>query len=102
MKPKSASNLIERLSTRRQGQTGSILVIGTLSIVVLFAFMGLALDSSYMYFHKRRMQTAADAGAFAGAQELLRNAAASNSVILAAAKNDTAVNAFTDSTNGIT
>ena len=38
--------------------------------MTIVAFMGLAFDSSYFYYEKRRVQTAADAGALAGAQEL--------------------------------
>jgi hypothetical protein len=86
---------------RRKGQSGSILILGTLAIFVLFAFMGLAFDASYMFFHKRRMQTAADAGALAGAQELLRNPTALNSTISTSALNDTSLNEFPDATNGI-
>src|SRR3954451_12824361 len=90
------------MSRRRQRQSGSVLILGALSIFVLFAFMGLALDASYMFFQKRRMQTAADAGALAGAQELLRNTAASNSTISTSALNDASLNEFTDATNGVT
>ena len=56
--------------------------------------MGLSLDSGYMYYQKRRMQTAADAGALAGAQEKLRNPLASYSTIQNAAYKDTSFNGF--------
>ncbi|MEP6539914.1 MAG: pilus assembly protein TadG-related protein, partial [Bryobacteraceae bacterium] len=86
--------------SRRNSRKGSVLIMGTLTMTVLFGFMGLALDMSYMYFHKRRMQTAADAGAIAGAQEILRGNA--NSAIVASAKNDTALDGFTDTASGVT
>ncbi len=89
----------------RSSRRGSILVVGTLSISVLLGFMGLALDASYLYYHKRRMQTAADAGAIAGALELLRGAVGTSSGasrVTAAAKNDTALNGFTDVQGGVT
>jgi len=76
---------------------------------VLLGFMGLALDASYLYYHKRSMQTAADAGAIAGALELLRgtvgtggSASSGGSRVTAAAKNDTALNGFTDAQGGVT
>ena len=61
---------------------------------VLFGFMGLAIDAGYMYFHKRRMQTAADAGALAGAQELMRRYSAPYSTVQTAAFKDTSLNDF--------
>ncbi|MBI1897394.1 MAG: hypothetical protein HYS04_12845 [Acidobacteria bacterium] len=68
-------------------------------IFALFGFLGLALDASYLYFHKRNMQTAADAGAFAGALEKMR--ASSSTAIVAAAKQDTSRNGFTDTVAGV-
>jgi len=65
---------------------------------VIMGFVGLALDASYMYFHRRAMQTAADAGAYGGAMELLR----SKSDTTAAAKYDTSLNGFTDGTGNVT
>jgi hypothetical protein len=92
----------------RSSRRGSILVVGTLSMSVLLGFMGLALDASYLYYHKRSMQTAADAGAIAGALELLRgtvgtggSASSGGSRVTAAAKNDTALNGFTDAQGGV-
>ena len=82
----------------RNPEQGSILMFGAITIFVVTAFVGLALDVSYMYFHKRTMQTAADAGAYGGAIELLRG----NSSATAAAKHDTALNGFTDGSNGVT
>ena len=56
------------------------------------AFMGLAFDASYLYFEKRRAQTAADAGAIGGAQELVRGTPAN---VTTAARKDTSLNRFT-------
>jgi uncharacterized membrane protein len=72
-------------------------MLGGVTIFVVMAFAGLALDASYMYFRKRAMQTAADAGAYAGALELLRG----NTSPTAAAKNDTALNGFTDGASSV-
>jgi len=65
---------------------------------VIMGFVGLALDASYMYFHRRAMQTAADAGAYGAAMELLR----AKSDTTAAAKYDTSLNGFTDGTGNVT
>lgn len=49
---------------------GSALVLITVSLVVLIAMAGLAIDLGYMYANKTRLQKAADAGALAGAGRL--------------------------------
>ena len=66
--------------------------------MTIVAFMGLAFDSSYFYYEKRRAQTAADAGALAGAQELMRG---SSTTITDAARKDTSLNRYTHQVNGI-
>jgi len=83
---------------KRNSEKGSILMLGALTIFVLLAFVGLSLDASYMYFHKRAMQTAADAGAYGGALQILRGKGNSTT----AAKTDTALNGFTDGTGNVT
>ena len=83
---------------RNNLQKGSIFLLGTVSIFVLIAFTGLALDACYMYFHRRAMQTAADAGAYGGALELLRG----KSDAEAAAKYDASLNGFTHGTGDVT
>jgi hypothetical protein len=86
--------------SRRHGERGSILMLGALTMTVLLAFAGLALDASYMYFHKRNMQTAADAGAYAGALEKLRGS--TDAEVLTAAYKDTAMNGFANGTGNVT
>lgn len=70
-----------------------------LSLVVIFAFLGLAIDVGYEQLVKIRMQTAADAAALGGAQEI-RASGPSN--VTASAKADAAVNGFTDGQNSVT
>lgn len=55
---------------RQRGQT---LVLVALMMVVLLAFVALALDGGNAYLQRRQMQTAADAGALAGAKLLCLN-----------------------------
>jgi Putative Flp pilus-assembly TadE/G-like len=90
--------IVNHRRNNRSREKGSILMLGTLTMFVVTAFAGLSLDASYMYFHKRAMQTAADAGAYGGALELLRG----NTGVTAAAKSDTALNGFTDGTGSVT
>jgi Flp pilus assembly protein TadG len=58
-----------KLSHRRQSP-GQILLLATICMVVLLGFTALAVDIGYLYSTRRRMQTAADAAAVAGATAL--------------------------------
>ena len=59
--------MFKRLWKKEDGQ---VLVMVALLLGVLLAFAALVIDVGTMYVAKREMQTAADAGALAGAQEL--------------------------------
>lgn len=87
------------LTTRARLQGGFVMVTMLLSLVVLLAFLGLAIDVGYEQFVKIRMQTAADAAALGGAQELR---ASGSSNLAASAKADAAANGFTDGQNSVT
>ncbi len=72
---------------------GQIVALTGLVLPVLLGVMGLALDGGLIYHVKRRIQTAADAGALGGAREIWRQ---NSSLVTSGAKNDTALNGFTD------
>lgn len=80
------------LRSRHARQRGNIPVATALLLPVLIGFAGLAGDSGNLYLVKRRMQTAADAGAVSGALELQRQASVAE--ITAAAKQDATLNGF--------
>jgi hypothetical protein len=69
-----------------------------LSVVALMAFLGLAIDVGYQQYVKTGMQTAADAAAVGGAQEL-RTSGSTN--LVSSAKADAAANGFTDGQNSV-
>src|SRR2546423_6651132 len=56
---------------RRRRKRAQSLVIVALSATALFGIIALGLDAGRLYFQRRDVQNAADAGALAGAQELL-------------------------------
>lgn len=60
-----------QLRKRKRAQS---LVIVALSATALFGIIALGLDAGRLYFQRRDVQNAADAGALAGAQELIPNA----------------------------
>src|SRR5438067_8725282 len=55
----------------RKGKRAQSLVIVALSATALFGIIALGLDAGRLYSQRRDVQNAADAGALAGAQELL-------------------------------
>jgi hypothetical protein len=84
---------------QKSRELGSILIPAAVVMLVLFAFMGLALDASYMHYYKRRMQTAADAAAVSGANQILR--AQSTDSVIASARDDSRRNGFEHAADGI-
>jgi uncharacterized membrane protein len=51
-------------------ESGQVLLLATMSMAVLLGFSALAVDIGLLYSTRRRMQTAADAAAIAGATAL--------------------------------
>ncbi len=78
---------------------GQMVALTAVVFPVLLGFMGLALDAGLIYHVKRRMQAAADAGALGGAREIWRQ---NSSRVTSGAKNDTALNGFSDANATIT
>ena len=60
---------------RRRRRRGQSLVIIALSATALLGIIALGMDAGRLYFQRRDVQNAADAGALAGAEELIANGA---------------------------
>lgn len=82
-----------------RARRGQIMVLFAMMVPTVLAFMGLSLDVGRYYHIKRRMQTAADAGAMGGAHELWRR---NFDLITPAAKGDSGLNGFKDGSNSVT
>ena len=54
----------------RRQENGVTLIYLALVLMVLIGFAGIAIDGSNVYMQRRRMQTAADAAALAGARSM--------------------------------
>ncbi|HET7727104.1 MAG TPA: pilus assembly protein TadG-related protein [Candidatus Limnocylindrales bacterium] len=63
-----------RAARQPSGPHGQVLVIFALALVALFAAAGLAIDIGRFYMEKRYLQNAADAGALAVANAMIRGA----------------------------
>ena len=74
----------------RKNESGQALVFAVLALgIVLMGFAGLGIDMGYMRYEKRLQQTAADAAAIAGANDILPGG------VTEAAQNAAAANGFT-------
>jgi len=85
---------------RRSQRRGFVLVTTVLSMAVLLAFLGLALDVGHLQLVKSRMQSAADAAALGGAQQIKMSGSSAGAA--AAARSDASRNGFTNGVNGVT
>ena len=83
--------------SHRRRSSGQILALATISLVVLLGFTALAVDIGFLYSTRRRMQTAADAAAIAGATALR-----DGQNYTKAADDVTSFNGFTNSQNSVT
>ena len=80
---------------RRNRQAGQALYLTAASLVVLMGFLGLGIDMGMLRYQKRIQQTAADAAAIAGAEEIPY----SSSGIPSAAQQAAADNGFSGAIN---
>jgi Flp pilus assembly protein TadG len=85
-------------SPRQSGETGQVLVIFALAMMVMIGIAGLALDGGATFAQRRSQQTAADLAAIAAANDYLLN---NNSAQASArARSVTSANDFTDGVDG--
>lgn len=64
--------MIARNAVPRRKERGSVVILTALAMVVLAAMATLAVDYGFLQYKRSQLQTAADAGALAGAMGLLR------------------------------
>jgi hypothetical protein len=85
---------------KRNREAGQALAAAALAMVALIGIIGLAIDMGYMRYQKRRLQSAADSAAIAGASEL-QYYSVGDSRITTAAQTDSASNGFQDGVNNV-
>jgi hypothetical protein len=82
------------------GRRGAILPLVAVTLIGLLALVALGIDGGILQRERRLAQNAADAGAQAGAQEILRTQI--QDTVYASARNEAARNGFADGVNGVT
>ena len=85
--------------TRPPGQAGQTLPLVALCLMVLMGFGGLAVDVGYWEYQQREQQSATDAAAIGGAQQLVYAGCPSQSAAQTSAYNDSASNGFANGSN---
>ncbi len=86
-------DLLSILRKAPWSRRGAILPLFAITFALLLLFLGLVVDGGIIFFERRRAQAAADAGAYAGALELLH---ANTAWVTPSAKADTKMNGFDD------
>src|SRR5579863_627127 len=82
-----------------RAQSGQVLPLIAISLTILMGFGGLAVDVSYLQYRQVKQQTATDAAALGGAQQLGHSNCASGANASAAALADANGNGFTNAGN---
>src|SRR4051794_25068408 len=87
---------------RLRSQRGQVILLVTLLMVPILGMVGIAIDSGYLFYTRRAMQTAADSAALAGSFDQANNSSTSLDTVKAAAKADAKTNGFEDTVNNVT
>lgn len=86
-----------RLALRFRDENGQTMIMLTIAFATMIALLGLVFDGGRLYYEKRRVQAAADAGAFAAVQELRRGHRNPDQQVKPAARRDVELNGYTAS-----
>jgi hypothetical protein len=78
------------------------MIMLALCFAMMLGMMGMVFDGGRIYFEKRHMQAAADAGAIAGVQEIKRRNRDASTQVIPAAKGDVLLNGYDDADANIT
>lgn len=86
-------------SARERGQ---VLPLIALSLTMLMGFAGMGVDTGYWAYQQRQQQSATDAAALGGAQQLLYSGCTSPSAAQTAAATDATANGYTNGIHNVT
>jgi len=87
---------------RRKGESGQVLPLIAICLAALMGFGGMAVDAGYWRYTQREQQSATDAAALGGAQQLIYSGCPNPIAAKTAGQKDASNNGFTDGTNGVT
>jgi uncharacterized membrane protein len=91
--------MISKLKKIHSEEKASFIIITALLLAILIGLMGLAVDTSYAFYVKSRMQAAADAAALGAATSMANGGSINNAKIVALSLSTS--NGFTNGTSSI-
>ncbi len=91
-----------RKALRMANKSGQTMMLFVLGFATMLALLGLVFDGGRIYFEKRHMQAAADAGAFAGVHELKRAHRDPDTEVKPAARYDVDLNGYDANNSTVT
>jgi len=89
------------LRERIRSERGQVILLVALLMVPILGMVGIAMDSGYLFYTRRAMQTAADTAAIAGSLDQVSSTSTLTSVTVAA-KADAKTNGFEDGVDDVT
>lgn len=84
-----------------RGESGQVLPLVALCFAMITGFAGMGVDVGYWRYQQRQQQSATDAAALGGAQQLLYSGCPSQTAATTAGQGDAAKNGFTNGTNSV-
>jgi Putative Flp pilus-assembly TadE/G-like len=94
--------LRRKLRMRRKGESGQVLPLIAICLTAIMGFAGMSVDIGYWEYHQREQQSAADAAALGGAQQLAYAGCPSQNSAQTAAYTDVGTYGYTNGANGVT
>src|SRR6202035_1658911 len=86
---------------KRRGESGQVLPLIALCMASLMGFGGMAVDVGYWRYQQREQQSATDAAALGGAQQLIYSSCPNQTVANTGAQNDATDNGFVNGAKGV-
>ncbi len=87
---------------KRKGESGQVLPLIALCMASLMGFGGMAVDVGYWRYQQREQQSATDAAALGGAQQLIYSSCPNQTVANTGATKDATNNGYTTGVKGVT
>ncbi len=87
---------------RSSRESGQVLPLIAICLTAIMGFAGMSVDVGYFEYHQRQQQSAADAAAVGGAQQLVYSGCPNSGAATTAADADSANNGFTNGVNNVT
>ncbi len=84
---------------KRGRQAGQVLALVAICLGALMGFSGIAVDVGYLEYRQQAQQSATDAAAIGGAQQLVRSYCTNSSAAVTAAQSDAQSNGFSNGGN---